>query len=58
MCRGGGIGRRKGLKILRLLAVPVRVRPSVPKKDIKSLEKFDKTYLLNIVQLVLVRPFQ
>ncbi len=28
-CRGGGIGRRKGLKIPRKLAsVPVRVRPS------------------------------
>ena len=30
-CRGGGIGRRKGLKILRvILPVPVRVRPSAP----------------------------
>jgi hypothetical protein len=29
MCRGGGIGRRKGLKIPRWVTnVPVRVRPS------------------------------
>ena len=30
ICRGGGIGRRTGLKILWVFApVPVRVRPSV-----------------------------
>ena len=31
MCRGGGIGRHTGLKILRLVTiVPVQVRPSAP----------------------------
>jgi hypothetical protein len=39
-CRGGGNGRRKGLKIPRaLLSVPVQVRPSAPTKRDRYITK-------------------
>ena len=37
MCPRGEIGRHKGLKILALLGVPVRVWPRAPAKMIKPL---------------------
>ena len=42
VCRGGGIGRRKGLKILRLMPVPVRVRPSAPAFASKVFRSFER----------------
>ena len=46
MCPRGEIGRHKGLKILALLGVPVRVWPRAP-QDVKLDEEisfiFDKT---------------
>ena len=39
MCPRGEIGRHKGLKILALLGVPVRVWPRAPKKLVNEQTK-------------------
>ena len=58
MCPRGEIGRHKGLKILALLGVPVRVWPRAPKKMKNIYFVFDKTKKSQNLKRIILKKYK